>query len=116
MRKETFCFELVDSGDGPVQYVTADPEGLQSALGLAEKRRVQVVPLEEFVAIAEDEDNFSPEQAGVIGLTCCLEPDRPWNGSVCELVTGFDEAAMLAELARMEIIMETKRLRDEGGI
>jgi len=30
-----------------------------------------------------------------VGLVCSLEPDRPWDESVCREVTGFDEAQVL---------------------
>lgn len=41
-------------------------------------------------------------------LVCPLEPDRPWDGSVCEELTGLDETGV-------ELIIEVAKLRDEGG-
>jgi len=112
LSQDTFCFELVDTGDGPVQYVTADPAGLKAALGLAEERRVEVVPLEEFVAIGEGEQLPEDEVAGL----CCPMDNGPWKGSDCEVWTGWSEEEVRQELAKIDLLSEIKRLRDEGVI
>jgi len=114
---ERFCFNVEDSGEGPLKVRVPsnqvwDFKGLLREMG---ERSVEVVSLEDDLVAEEVEGNLGPQEQEAVGLTCYIDPG-PWNGSACELLTGLDESAMLEELARMEIIMETKRLRDEGGI
>ena len=51
-----------------------------------------------------------------VGLCCPLEPDRAWDDSACAMVTGLSEEEALQELAKMELLTEVKRLRDEGVV
>jgi len=50
------------------------------------------------------------------GLCCSLEPDRAWDDSVCAMVTGLSEQEAMQELAKLELLLEVKRLRDEGVV
>jgi len=114
---ERFCFDVQDSGEGPLKVLVLSNQvgefkGLLREMG---ERSVEVESLEDLVAQDVEADLGSEEVGEVLGLCCSLEPDVPWNGSVCELVTGLDEVAMLKEIAKLELVMETKRLRDEGG-
>jgi len=47
---------------------------------------------------------------------CCPLDNGPWKDSPCEGLTGWSEEEALQEIAKMELLTEVKRLRDEGVI
>jgi len=62
----------------------------------------------EVVAVEEVEE---PQEGALI---CCLEPDRDWDDSACALVLG-SEVEVKLKLAELDLLIETKKLLDEGG-
>jgi len=100
---EQFCFNIEDSGDGPLQVlVSSDEMGEQVKELLREmgERAVRVVTLEE-QAVADDVEDADLE---VASLCCTLEPDRPWNGSVCEMITGLTEEEAREEIIKLDLL------------
>lgn len=102
---------VIDEGDGCFTLVADSPEEAErlrvilgpSACGLG-------VSYEDPGPVATEEDEVSQElDAG--GLVCCVD-DEPWPGSVCEIVTGLDEEAAKTEIARLQVLLNTK---DLGG-
>lgn len=84
-----------------------------------------VAPEAELVAAEEPPAEWAGLGAGAVseeiplereasGLCCPLEPERSWDDSVCRDMTGWSEEEAIEELAKMEILTEVKRLRDEG--
>jgi len=99
---ETFCFNIEDSGDGPLQVlVPSDEMGEQVKDLLREmgERAVRVVTQEE-QAVADDVVDVGEEAP----LCCTLEPDRPWNGSVCEMLTGLSEEEARQEIIKLDLL------------
>jgi len=97
---EQFCFNIQDTGDGPLQVlVPYDQVGeVKELLREMGERAVKVVTLEE-QAVAEGVD--VDEEAS---LCCSLEPNRPWNGSVCEMITGLTEEEARGEIIKLDLL------------
>jgi len=96
---EIFCFNIEDSGDGPLQVlVPSDEMGEQVKELLREmgERAVRVVTEEQ--AIAEDVGDVEAP------LCCSLEPEHPWDGSVCELLTGLTEEEARQEIIKLDLL------------
>jgi len=65
----------------------------------------------EGVELSEEE----PQEVDTGGLQCPLSPPGvPWDGGPCEVVMGLSEQEMKRQLAKLDLLLETKRLRDEG--
>jgi len=119
---EQFCFQVQDSGEGPLQVlVPADRVGeFKGLLREMGERAVEVVSLEEEQvwgaqgAGAVSEESFEEPQA-VAGLCCPLD-DGPWKDSPCEELTGWSEEEAAEELAKHQLLADLKQLRDEGVI
>jgi len=106
---------VVDEGNGCFSLVADSPEAL-------ERLRVILGPspcglgltYEDHLELEVEEVEELPQEA--VGLCCPLEPDRAWDDSACAMVTGWTEEEALKELAKMELLAEVKKLRDEGVI
>jgi len=110
--------KVVDEGDGCFTLVA---DSLEEAARL----RVILSPSScglgvtyedpELEPVVEEVESL-PQELEAMGLYCPLEPDRAWDDSACAMVTGWTEEEALAELAKMELLTEVKRLRDEGVV
>ncbi len=121
---EQFCFQVQDSGEGPLQVlVPADRveefKGLLREMG---ERSVGVGPLEEpgwgapgAGAVPEESSEEPQELEDFTGL-CCPLNDGPWKDSPCEEFTGWSEEEAVQELAKHALLVDLKQLRDEGVI
>jgi len=122
---EQFCFQVQDSGEGPLQVlVPADQVGeFKGLLREMGERAVEVVSLEEEQvwgapgagAVSEESIEEPQELEDFTGLCCPLNAG-PWKDSPCEELTGWSEAEAAQELAKHELLADLKRLRDEGVI
>jgi len=119
---EQFCFQVQDSGEGPLQVlVPADQVGeFKGLLREMGERAVEVVPLQVWGAqgagaVSEESIEESIEESQAAGLCCPLD-DGPWKDSPCEEITGWSEEEARQELAKHELLSDLKRLRDEGVI
>jgi len=117
---EQFCFQVQDSGEGPLQVlVPADQVGeFKGLLREMGERAVEVVSLEEQVWGAQGAGAVSKEsieEPQAVGLCCPLD-DGPWKDSPCEEFTGWSEEEARQELAKHALLADLKQLRDEGVI
>jgi len=105
--------QVVDEGDGCFTLVADSPEE-------AARLRVILSPSSCGLGVTYEDPELEPVVEEVeslpqeaVGLCCPLEPDRAWDDSACAMVTGWTEEEALAELAKMELLTEVKRLRDK---
>jgi len=121
---EQFCFQVQDSGEGPLQVlVPADQVGeFKGLLREMGERAVEVVSLEEqgwgapgAGAVPEESSEEPQELEDFTGL-CCPLNDGPWKDSPCEEVTGWSEEEARQELAKHRLLVDLTQLRDGGFI
>jgi len=104
---EQFCFQVQDSGEGPLQVLVpanqvGEFKGLLREMG---ERAVEVVSLEEQAGAVSEESFEEPQAAGL----CCPLDDGPWKDSPCEELTGWSEEEAAQKLVKLSI---TARLSD----
>jgi len=74
--------------EDPGELVSLEPaEGSEGVGGWGAEGVRETPELELLVEVSEDLEG--------VALSCPLEPDLPWNDSVCRDVTGLDEDAVL---------------------
>jgi len=121
---EQFCFQVQDSGEGPLQaLVPADQlgefKGLLREMG---ERGVEVGALGEpgwgasGAGAVPEESSEEPQELEDLTELCCPLNDGPWRGSPCEESTGWSPEEAAQQLAKHELLADLKRLRDEGVI
>jgi len=115
---EQFCFQVQDSGEGPLQaLVPADQLGeFKGVLREMGERGVEVAPLEERDWGAQGAGAISEESIEEPQGLCCPLDDGPWKDSPCEEFTGWSEEEARQELAKHALLVDLKQLRDEGVI
>jgi len=107
------CDPAVPGDCAPVVYVAEaaeEIEELTSYHGIGFDELLEEEGTAELVALEEVEEPQEVEGA----LICCLEPDRAWDDSACALVLG-SEVEVKLKLAELDLLIETKKLLDEGG-
>jgi len=95
----------------------AEGHGLHFFIVAPEAELAEELPAEEWEGLgAGSVPEEIPQELEASGLCCPLEPERRWDDSACRDLTGWSEEEALQELAKMELLTEVKRLRDEGVI
>jgi len=114
--EERINTRVLDEGNGCFTLVADSPEE-------AARLRVILSPSSCGLGITYEDpelesvvEEVEEEELGVEGLCCPLEPSLAWDDSVCRGMTGWSEEEALQELAKLEMLTEVKRLRDEGVI